>query len=66
MRTRVGGTLRAAEHDESFSRAVAALIEAAHAFNRWDPSAVEFDALCEAAEGYVENRRRLITRLSEE
>jgi hypothetical protein len=66
MRVRVRQTLNAAEHDEQFSRAVAALIEAAHAFNRWEPNAETFDTLCDAAEQYSEDRKRFAVRLREE
>lgn len=59
MRARVGSTLHAAEHDEDFSRALARLMTAAHDFNRWEPGAQALDDLCDAAEGYVEHRRRL-------
>lgn len=66
MRARVARTITAAEHDEPFARALAALMDAVHAFNRWEPGVAVLDALCEAAEVFVIERQRLIVRLREE
>lgn len=66
MRERVGSTLRAAEHDERFAHALNALAEAGHNFNKWEPGAAALDALCDAAEVYAEERKRLAVRIREE
>lgn len=66
VRGRVGRLFKLAGQDEEFAIALEGLAVAAHNYNRWEPSTVEFDTLCEAAEKYVARRRQFISRLYDE